>query len=598
MQGWHGPLARPAGLPARLSGAGRTGGNGLRMQKKRLTRSVRRVAGRYGPVARATFVCNRSLMPDYRAPLGRAAGPFDFVAHFGFRVKLTLTVCWILLTTSLAWASEPVQLPYARVSDADLGLPADLTQRPASPALPGEIVGRRIPDVTLFSELATAPLTHRAIPLPSANTLAHVNYLQRRFGRVQTSAGRMAFFNPETILVKFRGQMHVSALRVEPGRELAAVRLLGTRPDVEFAELDTFERRQFAPDDPMLDLQWHHGVIGSAQAWGYSLGQPSVQVAIVDTPFQMDHPDLAANTVAGWDVVANAPVTASAGISHSTLCAGMAAAVINNGVGVAGAANCQILPINIDGSISDMYNATIWAANHGVRVVSISWSGGTSSTLESAGAYLKTNAAGLLIMSAVDGSGPLTGPNQPDVWCISMTDAADNFQGTQYGAYIDFSAPGYQIYSTSTGGAYAAATGCSYAAPLFAGVVAWLMAFNPTLGPDDLINLLQTTATPLGPPGWNPYYGWGRVNFGAAAAAAAATLPAISGIQWSNRQVVVTANYYSNGAYSLWRTPQLAPASWSLVTNALLATNGTAITLTDPTPSGQGAFYRIQAASR
>jgi len=37
-------------------------GNGLRMQTERLTRSVRRVAGRYGPVARGTLVCNRSIM--------------------------------------------------------------------------------------------------------------------------------------------------------------------------------------------------------------------------------------------------------------------------------------------------------------------------------------------------------------------------------------------------------------------------------------------------------------------------------------------------------------------------------------------------------
>jgi len=54
MQRWHGPLARPAGLPARLSGAGRTVGSGLRLQTERLTRSVRRVPGRYGPVARAS----------------------------------------------------------------------------------------------------------------------------------------------------------------------------------------------------------------------------------------------------------------------------------------------------------------------------------------------------------------------------------------------------------------------------------------------------------------------------------------------------------------------------------------------------------------
>jgi len=37
----------------RLSGAGRSEGNGLRWPTERLTRSVRRVAGRYGPVARA-----------------------------------------------------------------------------------------------------------------------------------------------------------------------------------------------------------------------------------------------------------------------------------------------------------------------------------------------------------------------------------------------------------------------------------------------------------------------------------------------------------------------------------------------------------------
>jgi len=81
--GGHGPLARPAGLPARLSGAGRTVGNGLRMQKERLTRSVRRVAGRYGPVARTVRVCNRSAMPDFSAPLPQQrAGPCFFSTIF------------------------------------------------------------------------------------------------------------------------------------------------------------------------------------------------------------------------------------------------------------------------------------------------------------------------------------------------------------------------------------------------------------------------------------------------------------------------------------------------------------------------------------
>jgi len=505
--------------------------------------------------------------------------------------------CALCLGSLLAVAAVGAapQLPYAAASDQDLGLPADLASLPC-PKLPYNIPDRRIPALTAFSNLSSVDLAERAVPLPRANTLAHVNYQARRFGRLSTEQGSILFFNPETVLVRFRGQPMVCALRVEPLREWDAVRALRRRADVELAELDTFERRQFTPNDPQLPSQWHHQVIGSFGAWNYGLGQPAVRVAVVDSPFQMDHPDLAANTVSGWDVVANQAVTSSPGIVHSTLCAGMAAAVINNGVGVAGAANCQVLPINIDGVISEMYNATLWAATHGVRVVNISWSGGTNPVLEAAGLFLKTNANGILVMSAIDGSGLLNGPNQPDVYCVSMTDAADNFQSTMYGPYIDFSAPGYQIYSTSTGGGYSSATGCSFASPLVAGVVAWIFGLNPTLAPDEVIGILTNTAVDLGPPGWDGFYGWGRVDFGAAARAAAATLPNISSVQWSNNAVIVSANFRPGLSYSLWRTAQLTPPAWEQATNALLTTNSGAISLTDPTPFLPNGFYRVQAS--
>jgi subtilisin family serine protease len=486
------------------------------------------------------------------------------------------------------------QLPYGTASDQDLGLPPDLASFPC-PTLPRDIPGRRIPALTTFSNLSALDLAQRAVPLPRANTLAHLNYQARRFGRLATAQGSVLLFNPEIVLVSFRGQPLVSVLRVEPLREWDAVQALRRRADVEFAELDTFERRQFTPNDPQLPNQWHHQVIGSFRAWDYGLGQRAVRLAIVDSPFQMDHPDLAANTLGGWDVVANQAVTSSPGILHSTLCAGMAAAVINNGVGVAGAANCQVLPININGAISEMYNATLWASTHGVRVVNISWSGATNPVLEAAGLFLKTNAAGLLFMSAIDGSGLLNGPNQPDVYSVSMTDAADNFQSTMYGPYIDFSAPGYQIYSTSTGGGYSWATGCSFASPLVAGVAAWMFGLNPTLTPGEVIGILANTAVDLGPPGWDEFYGWGRIDFGAAAAATAATLPNISSVQWSNHALIVSANFRPGLNYSLWRAAQLTPPAWEQAANALLATNGSAISLTDPAPLPTKAFYRVQA---
>ena len=274
----------------------------------------------------------------------------------------------------------------------------------------------------------------------------------------------------------------------------------------------------------------------------------------------------------------------------------MAAAVINNGVGVAGAANCQVLPININGAISEMYNATLWAATNGVRVVNISWSGATNAVLEAAGLFLKTNANGILVMSAVDGSGLLDGPNQPDVYTVSMTDAADNFQSTMFGPYIDFSAPGYQIYSTSTGGGYASASGCSFAAPLVAGVVAWMFGLNPTLSPDDVIGILTDTAVDLGTPGWDGYYGWGRIDFGAAAIATAATLPDILSVQWSHNAVAVSANFRPGLEYSLWRTAQLAPATWAQAPHVNASTNGQTISLIDQSPLPGAAFYRVQAS--
>jgi hypothetical protein len=107
---------------------------------------------------------------------------------------------------------------------------------------------------------------------------------------------------------------------------------------------------------------------------------------------------------------------------------------------------------------------------------------------------------------------------------------------------------------------------------------------------------LTNTAVDLGAPGWDDYYGWGLINFGAAAAAAAATLPNVTSVQWSNNTVVVSANYRPRLNYSLWRTPQLAPLNWTPVPNAPSTTNGSVISLTDSTPSSGAAFYRVQAS--
>jgi len=392
--------------------------------------------------------------------------------------------------------------------------------------------------------------------------------------------------------VKFKHQAYVSALTVEPGRELEMVRALADRPDVEFAELDLLQRQAFAPNDPLLEYQWHHQKIGSFAAWDKSLGQSFIRIAIVDAPFQMDHPDLAPHTVGGWDAVANQPVTASSGIHHSTFCAGMAAAVIGNGLGVAGASNCELLPININGFTSEMCNAVYWAATNGVRVVNISWTGADSDALNAAGSYLRLNARGILAMPGLNGPGYVDYPNQPDIWCISMTDAADN-QQSAYGYHVDFAAPGWQVYSTTINSGYTFDSGTSYATPLFCGVVAVLFSINPTLRPDEVIDLLKSTAADKGPPGWDMWYGWGRINFGAAATAAAATRPLLSGALQTNGQFCVTTSFQPSLIYTLWRTPDLSAQQWTLVPFQTWSTNNGRILLVDPSPTRGIQFYRV-----
>src|ERR1051325_2330903 len=105
----------------------------------------------------------------------------------------------------------------------------------------------------------------------------------------------------------------------------------------------------------------------------------------------------------------------------------MAAAVLNNGIGVSGVANCQLMPIDIGDTptTSEMHEAIVWAADHGVRVVNLSWDGAFSSVINEAGAYLKEKAGGMLFMSGVNGRKLLSYPNQADIYAISMTDRDD-----------------------------------------------------------------------------------------------------------------------------------------------------------------------------
>ena len=438
--------------------------------------------------------------------------------------------------------------------------------------------------------LDSQKLEEIALPLSQARTRWRENFSGRHFGSYDANGERVRFTSG-IVLLKQKGQNHVSAIRTKDGEEQSAVYVLRQRHDVEFAELDTIQTRQFTPSDANLSFQWHHQIIESFAAWDHGLGDHNVTVAIVDTPFQMNHPDLIDNVGFGWDVTDQMPILTASGDDHATASAGMTAAIINNGLGVAGVANCKIIPIGINGATSEMYDAVIWAADHGVRVVNISWTGGGDDVLETAGQYLEAHAQGLLVMPGLNGSGTTNLVNQPHILCISMTDSADNVR-SHTGPHIDFAAPGWQVFTTTTNSSYTFVSGTSFASPLFAGVAAMVMTLNPALTAAQVVDVLKTTADDKGNPGWDEAYGWGRVNYRAAVNETLKTLPRISNLSDDGNQLEITVQTTFPSLLSLERNDQWIGSNWTAIAQVNSTSN---LTTFSELTAGSAGFYRVRA---
>ena len=447
----------------------------------------------------------------------------------------------------------------------------------------------RNPASLTLSELATSAVQDHRVALPDAHLTT------------PPGARRGGALRPQTVLIKLAGDRHVSVLAVPAGEERAAVAVLRARPDVAFAEVDALMTRQSGADDPLLPQQWHHGQIGSGEAWAYAPGNSVIKVAIVDSPFQMDHPDLSGNTENGWDVVNETVVTPSqipgvyAYDNHATASAGMAAAVVSNALGVAGAGNCRVLPIRINGYVSEMYNATVWAASNGVRIVNISWDGADSPTLNEAGRFLRETVDGILVMAGVNGSGWLDYTNHPYITCVSMTDDSDALR-SHYGPHIDFAAPGWDVLSTRTVSEYGTAQGTSFAAPLVSGVLGALLAVSPSLNAADALAALRASAADLGAPGWDEHFGWGRVDFGTAAwliSVGAGLFPElmITDVEVATN-TVVSVDHRRGLRYQLEGASSVNGTNWTTV-SCSIATNGGLVRLSNSTTNGVG-FYRVR----
>jgi serine protease len=337
------------------------------------------------------------------------------------------------------------------------------------------------------------------------------------------------------------------------------VELFGRHECVRYAELNHYAQTTFVPDDKLYSYQWNldntvTGGIGMDKAWDLEQGDPNVIVAVVDTGVAYEDygvyrqaPDLAQTRfVPGYNFVndSNHP---NDDHGHGTHVAGTIAQSTNNLIGVAGVAfRCSIMPVKVmdsqgNGDDFTVSQGILFAVNHGARVINLSMGSlQPSTTLQNA---VKTAYEhGVTVVAAAGNE--YTKRNQPSYpaaysdYCIAVGAVRYDLARAPYsstGSYISLVAPGGDLtvdqnndgypdgilqqtfQSDPNQFAYWFFQGTSMATPHVSGLAA-LLASHGVTGPDKIRQVMELTAKDLGPPGWDPEYGWGMIDAHAALA--------------------------------------------------------------------------------
>ena len=339
-----------------------------------------------------------------------------------------------------------------------------------------------------------------------------------------------------------------------------------------------------------------------------------INIAIIDTGINYNHPDLQTDYIAGHDFVNNDedPIDDN---GHGTHCAGIIAAVDNDMgvIGVAPEANLyslKILDNTGSGSSSNLIAAIDWAIqtrydlnpSNNIQIISMSL-GSDNGVTALQSACSKAYASGILLVAAAGNDGNKGGSGDSvdypgaysSVIAVAATDSTDkraSFSST--GPAVELAAPGVNIYSTILNGYYSY-SGTSMACPHVAGTAALVLAANPSFNNDNVRTRLENTATDLGTSGRDNLYGFGLVNAETAAAVSAPdeTAPRIININTDVETSSATITWNTDEASSSTVRYSKDKSDFEEELNLALVTSHT-VTLTGLSPITT-YYYEVQS---
>ncbi|HRP37105.1 MAG TPA: S8 family serine peptidase, partial [Candidatus Dojkabacteria bacterium] len=276
--------------------------------------------------------------------------------------------------------------------------------------------------------------------------------------------------------------------------------------------------------------------IDAPEAWQITQGSETVKVGIIDTGVEITHDDL--NGKSAGDLPES-----YYSYGHGTHVAGIVGAK-NNGGEVKGVSpNTSIVSRKVFSGV-DYYGRALWAGdnnayskimaaiNEGCSILNHSYGGPNySTTLRIAFANITKFNRSSTVSMGNSNSSSLSYPAAFGQGIIAVG-STDNFDlrsqdntpgyewGSNFGNHIDVTAPGGKyafindknILSTWPGNSYLKISGTSMASPVVSGIASLLKAYNSNLFNDDIEQIIRISAEDKGDPGWDQYYGTGRVN--------------------------------------------------------------------------------------
>lgn len=329
---------------------------------------------------------------------------------------------------------------------------------------------------------------------------------------------------------------------------------------------------QTTPNDVYFNRQWSHYNDGSFLlsnstidadidtdlAWDITQGDPNLIVAILDSGLKLDHPEFSGriwnNTnetqtgsdsdsngysddlFGGWDFVNN-DNDPTDDHGHGTNVAGITlASGNNNNIGYAGVnwnskiMTCKIIDSNNSGFYSWWAEAIYYAVDNEASVINMSVGENASSTLlEEAINYAYDENVPIVVSTGNQNSVIQYPAKYTNAFAIGSTNSDDtrsapffwsDTSGSNYGAELDFVAPGNYMYGldhlSNTNYDYYWG-GTSQAAPHVAGLISLLLSVNTDLTVDEIrLVLEESSEDQVGDSedtfGWDQYYGHGRIN--------------------------------------------------------------------------------------